>query len=94
MFLAFLFITAPFIFDPQPNKTTLHRLGGLALGSLLMAGIVAGCSYWSREAFPYLGNSFLNKYTLSNMFITIGVGGFLAAVVWPKPKKDEDVVVL
>ena len=93
MFLAFLFLTAPSIFDPQPNKTILHRVAGLALGSLLMGGIVVGCSFWTREAFPYLDNAFLNKYTLSNMFLTVGVGGVLAAIAWPKPKKDEVVVL-
>ena len=63
------------------------------MGALLFGGVVIGCSFWSKQSFPYLDGGFLAGFTVPNYIITMTVGVVIAAVVWLKPRKQDEVFI-
>lgn len=93
VFVGMYFMMFGGIFGGKARKTYIHKLSALSLGVLLMGGIVVGSSFWGSETFPYLDGSYLLQYTITNLLIAIPVGGFIAALVWPKPPKQESITI-
>lgn len=77
----------------KPRKTMIHKISALSIGALLIGGLVVSSSYWSGLTFPYLDGLFLLEYTLTNYLISLPVGAFVAALIWPKPAKEETVII-
>ena len=93
MFLGVYLLSFWSMFGQIVKKTVIHRLATLSKGILLMGGIIIGSYFWAGYTFPYLDRSYLLNTTLGNLFIAIPVGSFLIALFWPRPKKEEQLIL-
>lgn len=93
MFIGVYCLVFSRMFDGGVRKTNIHKVSSLSLGALLFGGIIVAGSFWSRETFPYLDNYFLVSYTITNYLLGIFFGALLAALVWPKPAKEEAITI-
>jgi hypothetical protein len=81
------------IFGGRVTKTTIHKMSSLSLGVMMIGGIVIGGAFWGGMSFPYIDGQYLLQYTIVNYLISLPVGAFIAALIWPKPAKIETVTL-
>ena len=81
------------IFGGKVVKTAIHKMSSLSLGVLMMGGIVIASAFWGGMSFPYIDGQYLLQYTIVNYLISLPVGAFIAAMIWPKPAKIETITL-
>lgn len=59
----------------------------------MMGGIVIASAFWGGMSFPYIDGQYLLQYTIVNYLISLPVGAFIAAMIWPKPAKIETITL-
>ena len=93
MFLAFYLMMFWNMFGGQVLKTSIHRFATLSKGILLMGGIVVSSYFWAGYTLPYLDCNYLFNTTVANLLISIPVGILVTALVWPRPEKEEQLIL-
>lgn len=81
------------MFGGSMRKTVIHRLATLSKGALLMGGMVVSSYFWASYTFPYLDRDYLFNTTISNIFISIPAGGLVLALFWPRPRKEDHIIL-
>ena len=74
-------------------KSVIHRTATLSKGIMLMGGIVVASYFWAGYTLPYLDHNYLFNTTIANLLISIPAGILVTALVWPRPKKEEQIVL-
>ena len=93
MFLAIYFLMFWTMFGGQVIKTSLHRAATLSKGVLLMGGIVVSSYFWAGYTLPYLDKNYLFGVTIANLLISIPAGILVTALIWPRPPKEEQMLL-
>ena len=94
MFLGFYLLMFWTMFSqPTMRTTNIHRFSVLMKGGMMIGGMVVGSFFWGSYTFPYLDSGYLTNTTLANVAIGGTVGAFVLALMWPRPKKEEQIML-
>lgn len=81
------------MFRMQMRTTVIHRVATLSKGALLVGGLVVSSYFWGAYSLPYLDRLYLVSVTIANIFIAFPVGSLVIALVWPRPRKEEQIIL-
>lgn len=81
------------MFGVQMRATTIHRVATLSKGALLVGGLVVASYFWGSYTLPYVDRLYLFSITITNILIAVPVGSLIIALVYPRPRKEEQIIL-
>ena len=81
------------MFGAQMRTTVIHRIATLSKGALLVGGLVVSSYFWASYTLPYVDRLYLFSITISNILIAVPVGSLIIALVYPRPRKEEQIIL-